>query len=107
MDQRSVDAGRAVVNVTATLCHEQCPTPRTQMATAVLDYDQGKLRIVARNREEIERLTSIPEGSTVRAHGSLVHHSVRLVGGRHREYYELCLGSIEVLHDARVERMRA
>jgi hypothetical protein len=76
------------------------------MATALLDYGEGKLRVVARNREEIEQLTAIPQDSTVRARGSLVHHSAQLAGGRHREYYELRLHSIEVLHDARTERMR-
>ena len=98
---------RAVADVTATLCHEQCPTPQAHMATALLDYGEGKLRIVAHSREEIDRLTSIPHDSIVRVRGRLVHHDTRITGGRHREYYELYPDSIEVLHDARAERMRA
>ena len=110
MDERTVsaeaDQRRAFADVTATLCHEQCPTPRTQMATALLDYGQGKVRVVARDREEIERLTAVPQDSLVRATGLLVHHSSRSAGGRYREYYELRVESLEILHDARVERMR-
>jgi len=109
MEQPQINTGGhergATVEVIGVLHHEQCPTPLVQMATALVDFGHGQLRVIGRQLSEIDHITSIGEGSTVKICGILIQHSSDLSGGRHKEYYEVTLGSIEILHDARYERM--
>lgn len=95
----------ACVRVTGTLRHEQAPTAKSPVAVALIDYGQGQLRVRANSPEEVDRLTAIGQESTVLIEGPLLHHTWQVGNGRRQELYEVIPESIELLHDARRERM--
>ena len=95
----------ARIEVIGKLGERRGPSVAMELATATVDYGYGLLKLMATSPETIAALTAIGDESLVRAKGRLIHHSWSVGGARRCDSYELELGTIEVLVDARRERM--
>lgn len=96
---------QAKVHLIGKLHQENVPVPRIGVAAAELDFGNGKIKIMARTRALMETLTGIGEGSVVEIKGDLRARRWTTGGGSPRESFEVESESVEVLHDARRERM--
>lgn len=96
---------QARVHLIGELHQESVPTARIGIASAKLDFGRGKIKVLAKTDELIARLTGIGEGSLVEVKGSLRHRQWVGGGGRQLESFEVEPESIEMIHDARRERM--
>ena len=96
---------QAEIHLIGKLQHEHLPAPRVGIAMAEVDFGNGKIKLLAKTEALIKTLTAIGKGSLVEVRGKLRARRWTTGGGAPRESFEVEPESIEVLHDARRERM--